>query len=225
MNRAIFIPIKNESQRVPGKNFRQFGDTELWKRNALKFSQEESIPVYIDTDSNKILEECKLMHNVHAYRRNSHLVGNNVSVNELIGDFIHRFPNYEVVCQVHVTSPFLLLETIIKAFGFIDTGFDSIVGATAHQSRFWRLESYGYCPVNHNPMKLENTQDLPELLQDNSALYAFTTNMFKRYKKRIGVYPYFLEIPFPQNIDIDTEEQFSLANGFLTQLKENEDEV
>jgi len=208
MTKAIFIPIKEKSQRVPRKNFRKLGDTELWKINVLKFSQGD-IPVYVDTDSNRILEECRDIPNVQAYRRKSHLLGHEISVNDLLAYFVHTFGAYETICQVHVTSPFLRLATVLNAFEWIEQGFDSVIGCNVHQARFWRLEDYGYCPVNHNPMRLEETQGLPKLYEENSSLYTFTANGFKRHGKRVGVYPYFLEVPFPECLDIDDESDWA----------------
>ena len=45
----IFIPIKENSQRVPGKNFREFGGAPLYKHTLYKLSNKS---IYVDTDSN-----------------------------------------------------------------------------------------------------------------------------------------------------------------------------
>ena len=90
-------------------------------------------------------------------------------------------------------------------------GHDSVFSADVVQNRFWRKESYGYCPVNHNPMKLEQTQDLPVYYMENSYLYAFLPKVLE-YNNRIGYNPYIMEIGFPYNLDIDTEEDWKLVN-------------
>ena len=84
----LFVPIKENSQRVPAKNFRDFGGVELYKHTLYKFSKYE---VYVDTDSEEIIEEIekdpKLSH-VTSIRRKEHLLGNEVSVCDLIYDFV-----------------------------------------------------------------------------------------------------------------------------------------
>ena len=65
--------------------------------------------------------------------------------------------------------------------------------------------------MNHNPLKLERTQDLPIMYEENSAFYMFESGSFLRTSSRVGVDPYFYEVSFPENIDIDTESDFSMA--------------
>ena len=81
----------------------------------------------------------------------------------------------------------------------------------ASQNRFGRKESYGCCPINHNPMKLEQTQDLPLYYMENSYLYTFLPKVLE-YNNRIGYNPYIMEIGFPYNLDIDTEEDWKVVN-------------
>ena len=103
----IFIPIKQNSQRVKNKNFRLFGEDPLYIHTLLKLNK---FTVYVDTDSeivfNKIKEDPRFI-NVICQKRPSHLVGDKVSVNKIIKDFVVRNDIKDDVCQIHVTSPFL----------------------------------------------------------------------------------------------------------------------
>ena len=83
--------------------------------------------------------------------------------------------------------------------------YDSVVSCNSHNSRFWRQEKYGYCPVNHNPLKLEQTQDLPALYEENSCFYIFKPDVIRNTGNRIGKNPYFYCLEEPYNLDIDTE--------------------
>ena len=51
-----FIYIKENSQRVQRKNFQPVANLPLWKNLIYRLSGED---VYIDTDSEEILQECK----------------------------------------------------------------------------------------------------------------------------------------------------------------------
>lgn len=209
----IFIPIKENSQRVPRKNFRLFRDKPLWKHTVEKVS--EKYPVYIDTDSEEIIEECKSLGNVMAYERHPDLLGDTTSVVSLIKNFRKRYQITDYICQIHVTSPFLQLDHLKIAQEKLDEGYDSVFGVDVMQQRLWRQESYGYCPVNHNPMKLEQTQDLPKYYCENSYLYAFKPFVLDS-DNRIGNNPYLLEVEFPYNLDIDTEQDWNI----ITQASE-----
>ena len=210
----IFIPIKNNSQRVKGKNFRTIDSETLYERVIKKFSDYE---IYIDTDSDRIINETMVYDNVTSYYREKHLEGDKVSVCDLIYNFIEKFNVKGKICQLHVTRPFLTADTIREAnrYFFTHNEYDSVVSCNTIQSRFWKKESYGYCPVNHNPMKLEQTQDLPELYEENSCFYMFEAENFYKTKNRIGNNPFFYNINFPENIDIDTEDDWRLVETLI----------
>ena len=205
----IYIPIKQNSQRVPQKNFRNFQGKPLWENSVDKL---KDFNVFIDTDSDLIFKSCDAKEWVTCFRRKRHLVGDKISVVDLLKNFVNQFSVKEPMCQIHVTSPFLNPDHIKFAFDKINKeGYDSVFSADVVQNRFWRKESYGYCPVNHNPMKLEQTQDLPVYYMENSYLYAFLPKVLE-YNNRIGYNPYVMEIGFPYNLDIDTEEDWKLVN-------------
>ena len=91
------------------------------------------------------------------------------------------------------------------------TKIDSIVACNVLQTRLWKKEDYGFIPVNHNPVVLQQTQDLVEYYEENSLFYAFRADMFKKTNMRIGRSPNFYKTEFPENVDIDTEEDWSLV--------------
>ena len=204
----LFIPIKKNSQRVPKKNFRLFKNKPLWEHAVDKL---KDFDVYIDTDSDFIIEACESKPWVNCFQRGRHLIGDKVSVVDLLKNFVNKFSIREPICQIHVTSPFLNPDHIKFALNKINNeSYDSVFSADVIQSRFWREEEYGYCPINHNPMRLEQTQDLPKYYAENSYLYAFQPKVLD-FNNRIGYNPYIMEIGFPYNLDIDTEEDWKLV--------------
>ena len=56
--------------------------------------------------------------------------------------------------------------------------------------------------------KLEQTQDLPKYYEENSAFYIFQPNILLKTGNRIGQNPFFYELREPENLDIDTEEDW-----------------
>ena len=208
----VFIPIKENSQRVPRKNFRLLNGIPLYK-NILK--KLKGFQIFVDTDSNKIkegIEKDPELKNVSVFKRSKELVGDDVSVCDLIENFINLYDlKNEYICQAHVTSPFITNQLLQEAFKKTKEGYDSIVSCNEIHSRFWRKEPYGYVPINHNPMKLEQTQDLPTYYEENSTFYIFDVDMFRKTKTRIGFNPYFYPIYFPSNLDVDTKNDWELV--------------
>jgi len=212
----IFIPIKGHSARVNRKNFRTFGNWPLYKRCLYKFNKYD---IWVDTDSDEIIEGIKndsSCSHVTVYKRDKNLVGDDVSVNWLIENFIDvaELSDEDDVCQIHVTSPFLKPETIETAYNMMSiNSHKCIVGCNVYQSRFWKetWNGSGYEPINHNPKELLKTQDLPLLYEENSAFYMFTVKEFFKRMNRISDNPHFFEVSFPENMDIDDEEDWKMA--------------
>jgi|TARA_B100001093_G_scaffold251089_1_gene240506 CMP-N-acetylneuraminic acid synthetase len=206
----IYIPIKENSQRVPNKNFREFCGKPLWEHTIDKLKDFE---VVVDTDSPDIIRKCIDKKWVHSYFRPHHLRGDEVSVVDLIKNFSEKAELNEDdwICQVHVTSPFLKLEHLeLLREEIKDCEYDSAFSVDVIQNRFWREEKYGLVPINHNPMKLEQTQDLPKYYMENSYLYLFKVDVLK-FGNRIGKNPKVVPIDFPYNLDIDTEQDWNLV--------------
>ena len=96
----IFIPIKHNSQRVPRKNFRELNGNPLYKHTLYKLSDYE---VYVDTDSEEIIldiESDEKLDNVIVYDRSKDLIGDDVSVCNLIKRFIEKYNPTDYICQL-----------------------------------------------------------------------------------------------------------------------------
>jgi len=206
----IFIPIKEHSERVPKKNFRLLDNEKLYLRQINKFKK--LFQVYVDTDSEEIYNELSNTENVTVYYREESLLGDDTSVNLLIKNLINKYNINDYICQIHVTSPFLEPETI-QNINLED--YDSIVSVDIIQSRIWKKENIGMIPINHNPMKLEKTQDLEKIYVENSGFYIFKTKTFLKYDNRIGIKSKFVELKFPENVDIDTENDWNLVEKLI----------
>lgn len=203
----IFIPIKQNSQRVPQKNFRIFRELPLYKHTLYKFINHE---IFVNTDSNEIIDQItkdKNLSHVKYIKRKEHLIGDTISVCDLIEDFILSENISEPFAQIHVTTPNLSEKTLVDAHEKIKD-HDSVISCEIYQARFWVKEKYGFCPVFHNPLKLEQTQDLTKLYKENSAFYIMHPGLFLKTKSRIGLNPYFYDLNVVESMDIDTEEDW-----------------
>ena len=111
--------------------------------------------------------------------------------------------------QVHSTSPLLRPETIAAGLAALDasTEHDSLFSVTRLQTRLYDAESQ---PVNHNPVVLLRTQDLPPLYEENSGMYVFSRAQISE-GRRFGDRPLLFEIDPLEATDIDEEPDFVLA--------------
>ncbi|MFD2579014.1 hypothetical protein ACFSTD_11225 [Novosphingobium colocasiae] len=117
--------------------------------------------------------------------------------------------------MTHTTNPFLSAASITAALAqyqrAVESGeADSLFTVNRIQTRF-----YAGCgrPINHDPNNLIRTQDLEPWFEENSNLYIFSRNSFARTSARIGRHPILFESPALEAIDIDTPEQWCIAEA------------
>lgn len=203
---TVLLPIKENSERVKAKNFKDFCGKPLYHHIIDTLEKTYAVDdIIINTDSRIIEEEApKLSPKVTIHRRPADLCGDFVSTNKI---FAYDLENSEsdIYLQSHTTNPLLKAETIAQALKFFaesEGEFDSLFSVTEHKCRFYNSDQIA---VNHNPAELIRTQDLPPLYEENSCLYIFTKKSFSTTNARIGASPYLYTTPRLESIDIDDD--------------------
>jgi CMP-N-acetylneuraminic acid synthetase len=219
---VALVPMKGHSERVPNKNLRSFCGKPLCHRIILSLQKSHYVKdIVVNTDSPEIAENIRQnFDRVKIIDRPDEIRGDFVSMNTVIAYDLSQWPG-EHFLQTHSTNPLLKAETIDKAIDlyFHNLGtHDSLFTVTRHNARFYWSDGG---PINHDPQELIRTQDLPPVLEENSSLYIFSKESFKRSgNRRIGLRPYLFEISKFEAIDIDEEDDFLLAE-LLCQAKLN----
>ncbi len=210
----LFLCIKENSQRVLNKNFRLLNDEPLYLRCVNKFRGEYTI--YIDTDSDEIIENTKDLVNVFPYKRKKELIGDKVSTDLLIEHFIEKYNiKNETIGHIFTTAPFLTLDTLNKAYLiYKEKKVDSLFSTEVLQKRLWERMCDGELhPINHDVNNLIQTQDLEKYYIENSIFYIFNSDKFKIQNSRICGNALPCIIHFPETIDIDTENDWKICKG------------
>lgn len=212
---VALLPMKANSSRVKGKNFRDFCGKPLfkWILDAL-LDVDEIEQVIINTDARHTLIESGLIENdrVIIRDRKTEICGDDVSMNLVLQDDVDNV-NADIYLMTHTTNPLLSSETIRKALiefkAKSNSGTaDSLFTVNKVQTRFY----LGDCsPINHDPNNLIPTQDLEPWFEENSNLYAFTRDSFSRTNARVGIEPMMFETPRFESSDIDTPDDWDMA--------------
>ena len=209
---VALVPMRHESERVPGKNYRSFAGTPLYHHvvnSLLGCSLVDQ--VVIDTDSPVILEDAdRSFPQVRLLERPEHLRDGSTPMNEvLLYDVSQVEADYYL--QTHCTNPLLRPETIngaIEKFLEQYPEHDSLFGVTRIQVRLWDELTRA---INHNADVLLRTQDLPPVYEENSNLYIFTRDLLERRRNRLGDRPLMFELDRLESWDIDDEMDFRIA--------------
>ncbi len=216
MKIIALLPMKANSQRVPGKNFRDFSGKPLfaWILDTL-LSIEAIDKVVIDTDARAELEArgLKDSERVTLQQRPDNLCGDTVSMNHILAHDI-KTNSADIYIMTHTTNPFLSAATISdgiqKYQAALKLGHDSLFSVDPMQMRFYRSDM---SPVNHDPDNLIQTQDLEAWFAENSNLYIFSRESFERTQARIGKKPILMPTPKFESVDIDTPEDWDFAEA------------
>jgi CMP-N-acetylneuraminic acid synthetase len=206
------VPMRHDSERVQGKNYRLFAGRPLYHyiiANLLACPLIER--VIIDTDSPVIREDAAMnFPTATVSERPEHLRAGTIPMNDVLLESVTKV-DADYYLQTHSTNPLLSAATITCAINrFLDSHpvYDSLFSVTRVQSRLWDVLSRA---VNHNPAILLRTQDLPPVYEENSCLYLFTRKTLEMRHNRIGERPLMFEIDRFEAYDIDEELDFKFA--------------
>ena len=221
---TALLPMKANSERVPNKNFKLIGGKPLYYWILENLIALEVIDrVIINTDADQGLFSHFMGNKKLLIRsRKPSLCGDLVSMNKIIEDDILSDDN-KIFLMTHTTNPLISKKTLSNAIDIFlnrdKNQFDSLYSATKFQGRFYYE---GSIAINHNPNELLRTQDLPPVYLENSCLYLFEKNIFLDTKTRIGKMPILFETPQLESVDIDTQDEWYLANLLVSDKSQRE---
>jgi len=206
MKTACFIPIKQNSERVPGKNFRRVGGVPLYQAIVTKALASGCFSaVFVDTNSEEAAAFAKDNGAVPIVRK-PELALPSANGNDLLLHHAEIEPSFEFYFQLFVTAPLLKIESIRGAVSaLLESGaHDSVLTTIQHKGFFWRSG----LPISYQPNLLPRSQDLVPIEEETTALYGITRAALLKYRCRIGAQPHFFPVSRQEAIDLNTEDDF-----------------
>jgi CMP-N-acetylneuraminic acid synthetase len=222
---TAIVPMKAQSERVRGKNLREFCGKPLFWQIVSTLQEVHSVgKIVVDTDGENIAESVtRYFPDVKIVRRPSELTGHDVSMNRILKHDLSQLDG-EHFLQTHSTNPLLTTRTVESAvesyFEQIESGEnDSLFSVSRIQARCYLPDG---SPINHNPEELIQTQYLKPVYLENSNIYIFSKSSFAKKGRRIGEKPFMFAMDEYEAIDIDTEKDFTMAEILCGANKGNE---
>ncbi|MGB5668107.1 MAG: acylneuraminate cytidylyltransferase family protein [Maribacter sp.] len=222
MKIVALLPMKGNSEKVSNKNMKDFFGKPLYHRVLDSLLASDFVDkIVINTDSRDIKEDVNLNYpkNVIVLDRPKEIMGDNVSMNKIIEHDVNTI-NADLYLQTHSTNPMLKTETLdtaIKTYLEKKDKYDSVFSVTRIQTRLYGSDG---SPLNHDPVKLLRTWDLPPIYEENSNLYIFTKKSFENAgNKRIGANALMFEMDPIEAKDIDEFNDFLIAESLFKNLK------
>ncbi len=209
INRTKFIgyyTLRLNSKRIPHKNVRILNN-----RYLLNYSLEtlnkvpilEDIIVYSKDDLSQYIEKGLR----YTWKeRPSKFDEDESTFNDILDSIINELDTDYIVFLTS-TSPFIKSSTVIDMINKIKSGeYDSAFTVMKHNRFAWYKEK----PLNHTIKHIERSQDIEPVFIENG-LFIFSKKLYLKTGRRIGYNPYIKEVGLTEGWDLDTEEEWDIA--------------
>lgn len=209
MKTACFIPIKANSERVPGKNLRILNGKKLYQYICEHVKEADVFDdVFIDTNSKEIAEYAEKI-GFYVIERKEELAQNTANGNDLLVYHFEQYPGYDFYFQLFATAPYMQPKTIRECYSKLTHSAD-------YDSCFTALECHGFywfsgTPINYRPGILPRSQDMMAVVEETTGLYGISNESLAKYRCRIGRKPYIHFVSKFEAVDINTEEDLKIA--------------
>jgi CMP-N-acetylneuraminic acid synthetase len=213
MKIVLFIPIKLNNQRFPGKNLMALNGRPLCDYIFKTAASLDSIDdKYVYCSDEKIVPY--IPQGIRFLKRDACLDGSEVRGTEIIERFL-RDIKADVYILTHVTQPFTNSKSIETALNkVLYDGYDSAFSAVELRDYCWYLGK----PLNYSMDNLVPTQHLEPVYMETGAFFIFKREVFESTRRRIGGKSYMHIVDQFERIDIDTAEDFALAEAVAVYL-------
>ncbi|AEA44166.1 cytidylyltransferase domain-containing protein [Fluviicola taffensis] len=214
-NTIALIPARAGSKGVPQKNSKSFANGKSLVERAIEIALTyfPKNKIILSTDDQELLTQGDAF-GINLINREPHLASDTAGMLEVMLDAIDKQENQpEYLLLLQPTSPFRTAKNIEDAFELFQENDDAIVAVNEPAGHpFYTLfqEENGYIS-KFQKNQVVRRQDLPPMYDVNGLLYLFKISELKKHSwvECEKIRP--LIIPKWQALDIDTEEDWWLA--------------
>ncbi|PLX15435.1 MAG: pseudaminic acid cytidylyltransferase [Candidatus Muiribacterium halophilum] len=219
MKRIAIIPARSGSKRIPEKNIRVFIDKPI-----LAFSIENAIKselfdeVMVSTDSEKVAEIAKKYGSNIPFYRSPETSDDHTGLFEVLKEVINEYKKadeeLEEVCLILATAPFVDEKLLKDSYDiFSKNGYDSLFPVVKFSYPIYRALEIKEEKINMIwPENLNlRSQDLPEAYHDAGLFYWIRVSEIMKKNTIFTDNSFGYEISEMVAQDIDTEEDWKIA--------------
>ena len=211
MNKKVvaIVPVRKGSKRIKNKNFKKFAKSNLLEIKLKSLKKVSLInEIIVSTDSTLAIKIAK-KYNVSYHIREKYFASSKCTNSEFFenlaksidGDFLMYTP---------CTAPLIkstTIQNLIKKFLSIYRKYDSVNTINYIKEHLWLNNK----PINYNPKKSPNTQDLPDVMKLTYSANIISRKKMINKKNVLGDKPYFYNISDIEGLDVDNPIDFDVA--------------
>lgn len=216
-NLVAVVTVRKGSVRVKNKNFKPFAKKNILIHKIEVLKKVKGLDdIIINTDSIQAIKIAKQL-KVSYFKREKYFASSKCSNSEFWSN-VAKHTNSKYIMFTHCTNPLVKEKTyneFIKIFKKNKNKFDSF-NSVSDVKEFLFLKNK---PINFNPSKTPNSQNLPEIFKLNFAINILLTKQMYKTKTLIGKKPYFFKLDQIEGYDINTPLEFSFAEHLFKHKK------
>lgn len=214
------IPARGGSKRIPRKNIRPFRGKPI-----LAWSVEAALAsgafdeVMVSTDDAEIAETARALGAEVPFLRSARGADDYATTADVLTEVLNAYAElgraFSVACCIYPTAPFVRCEELAAGKAkLLDGPFDVIMPVAAFGYPIWRSlrrDGTGRIALNFPEHLNARSQDLPPAYHDAGQWYWFRVSAFLRNGALIGPNAGSVLLSEGEVQDIDTEEDWALA--------------
>lgn len=230
MKRIAIIPARGGSKRIPRKNVKDFLGMPIIAYS-IKAALESGIfdEVMVSTDDEKIAKVAKEYGANVPFLRSKETANDFATtadvINEVLDTYRAEGKDFDIVCCLYATAPFVTAERLKEASDILDTGsFDSAFTCVPFSYPVQRglvINEDGRIEMKWPEYKLSRSQDLPTIYHDAGQFYFATLSAFKKSNGFWGENTAPVILSELEVQDLDTPTDWAIAEMKYKTIRQN----
>ena len=219
MEILAIIPARGGSKGIPLKNLVKIRKKPLIEY-AIKGSLNSKINrTVVSTDNQKIAKIGKKL-GAEIIIRPKKLATDESQIEPVITHVLEylKLENYipDLIVLLQNTSPLRTSKHIDHAIQFfIKNNYDSIFSGYFSHNMIWQIKNKSLQPLNYNPLRRQNRQDMKNQFVENGAIYITKNSSFNKSRCRISGHIGIFKMSEEESKEIDSEYDLMLVEQIL----------
>jgi N-acylneuraminate cytidylyltransferase len=219
MRAVAIITARGGSKRIPRKNLRPFlGKPIIAYSIAVALESELFDEVMISTDDAEIAEVSQRLGAKVPFMRSAKTSDDYATtadvLQEVVSEYSARGATMDFACCIYPTAPFVTADKLRRAFALLqESRADAVLPIARFSFPIWRSFRKEGDRVFYNWPEFapRRSQDLPPAFQDTGQFYFFRPAVLQATGRLITDNTIGFEVPETEMQDLDTEEDWVLA--------------
>ena len=221
------IPARRGSKGIPLKNLVMLNRKPLLYYTVTASLKSKIINKTIVSTDNKKIGKIALKLGAEVIYRPKKLATDTTALEPVIEhvlNYLNVYQGYdpEIIVILQNTSPLRTAKHIDEALTLMKRqNYDSILSGFSIHTFLWKKSKKTIIPLDYNPKKRPNRQNIYEQLFENGAIFATKTRCFTKNNCRISGKIGFYKMPLENSYNVDSYDDLRLIRKFLKILNKS----